>query len=553
MRGPQDAVVKALADPAFYPEAPNTIEHVQTHISHVFLAGPFVYKLKKAVRLPFLDFSTLDARRVYCDEEVRLNRRLSPAVYLGVRRITRAANGRLALDGAGDTVDYVVWMRRLPAQRTLAALIDADRVRPEMLDQLATLLARFHAAAPTGPAIAMYATPASLGATWQRALALAAPRAGSIVAPQLRAMLTELGGRFVRRHEALLRERERGGRIREGHGDLHAEHVYFVDAPVPAPPLAPLPAGIYVVDCIEFSLPLRCNDVASEIAFTAMDLERYGRDDLARDLVRRYVAATRDGGIERLLPFYACYRACVRGAVEGLKSAEPEVPPIEREAARKRSGAYFDLALRCAWRTEGPALVACAGLSGTGKSTVAAAVAAATGYALLNSDVLRKRGIVGTTAAPYDEGIYTAEARAAVYRALCGEAERLLRDGRGVVADATFIRLADRAHLAAVAAACGRRHVFIECRAPEDVVRARLLARRDSLSDARWETYLRQRTEREPFGTDESHLVIDTGRALATPWHVLEPLWAWYQSSPAPISTVANEGARAAPMTGYRT
>lgn len=533
----QDAVVEALADPAFYPEAPDTVEHVQTHISHAFLAGAFVYKLKKAVRLPFLDFSTIGARRMFCDEEVRLNCRLSPDVYLGVRRITRASNGRLALDGAGETVDYVVWMRRLPAERTLAALVDADRVGPEMLDRLATLLAHFHAAAPTGPGVATYATPAALAATWQRTLDLAAPFTGSIVAPQLHAMLTELGHRFVRRHEALFRERERDGRIREGHGDLHSEHVYFVDAPVPAPPLAPLPPGIYVVDCLEFSLPLRCNDVASEIAFTAMDLARRGRDDLARDFVRRYVAATRDAGIEPLLPFYACYRACVRGAVEALKSAEPEVPPCEREAARKRSGAYFDLALRCAWRTEGPALIACAGLSGTGKSTVAAAVANATGYALLSSDVVRKRGIIGTTPASYGEGMYTPEARAAVYRALCREAERLLRDGRGVVADATFIRLADRARLAGVAAACGCPHVFIECRATENVARARLLARRDSLSDARWDTYLGQRSEREPFGADEPHLVVETDSPPNASWDLLEPLWAWYQSSAKSIRT----------------
>jgi aminoglycoside phosphotransferase family enzyme/predicted kinase len=540
----QDAVVEALANPGFYPEAPETVEHVQTHISHVFLAGAFVYKLKKAVRLPFLDFSTVASRRVFCDEEVRLNRRLSPAVYLGVRRITRASNGTLVLDGDGETVDYVVWMRRLPARRTLAALIDAGQVRPEMLGQLATLLAHFHAAAPTGPAIATYATPAALETTWNRTLDLATPFVGGIVAPQLHGILTELGHEFVRRHEALFHERERNARIREGHGDLHAEHVYFVDAPVPAPPLAPLPAGMYVVDCLEFSLPLRCNDVASEIAFTAMDLERRGRDDLARDFVRRYVAATHDGGIERLLPFYTCYRACVRGAVEALKNAETEVPPIEREAARHRSGAYFDLAFRCAWSTEGPALIACAGLSGTGKSTVAAAIADATGYGLLSSDVLRKRGIVGTTPASYGEGMYASAARTAVYRTLCREAERLLRDGRGVVADATFLRLADRASLAGVAAACGRPHVFVECRAPEDVVRGRLLARRGSLSDARWETYVRQRATNDPLGSDEPHLVVDTAGSLDTGlWNILERLWAWYQSSSQPIPVTGNHEA----------
>jgi hypothetical protein len=533
-RSGQDPVVDALADPAFYPHAPRTVEHVQTHISHVFLAGAFVYKLKKAVRLPFADFSTRERRRVFCDEEVRLNRRLAPDVYLGVLRVTRAPDGTLALDGDGETIDYVVWMRRLPAERVLAALLETDAVRPEMLDELVILLAHFHAAAPTGDAIAKYATPAAIGATWQQTLGLAAPLVGAVIAPEVHAILTALGPRFIGRHEMLFRERQGGGRIREGHGDLHAEHIYFVDAPVAAPGLAPLAPGVQVVDCVEFSLPLRCNDVASEIAFTVMDLERRGRQDLAHDFVARYVAATRDAGLEALLPFYACYRACVRGAVEGMKSGESEVPSTDRQAAKERARGYLALALRYAWRTEGAALVVCAGLSGTGKSAVATALAEATGYALLSSDVLRKRRAAGATptAVPYGEAMYTAEARAAVYRALCDEAERILRSGRGVIADATFLRRADRARLAGVATDRGCRHVFIECRAPEDVVRARLDARRYSVSesDARWETYLGQRREREPFGPDEPHMVLETESDLdAIRRQVLERLWRWYQ------------------------
>lgn len=529
----QDDIVAALANPGFYPHGPPTVEHVQTHISHVFLAGAFVYKLKKAVRLPFVDFSTVEHRRAFCDEEVRLNRRLAPEVYLGVARVTRSRTGGLELDGSGETIDYVVWMRRLPAERVLAALLDTDAVRPDMLDQLAVLLARFHAAAPTGDAVAMHAAPAAIGATWEQTLALAAPLIGTVVAPEAHAILVSLGAWFLARHETLFRERQRGGRIREGHGDLHAEHVYFVDAPVAAPGLTPLAPGVYVVDCVEFSLPLRCTDVASEIAFTMMDLERRGRPDLAHDFVARYVAVTHDASLEALLPFYACYRACVRGAVEGMKSSEPEVPVADREAARERARGYLALALRYAWRTEGPALVVCAGLSGTGKSAIANALAEATGYAHLSSDTLRKRGPHGgtPTTAPYGEALYTPEARAAVYHALYDEAERALRSGRGVIADATFLRRSDRARLARVAADCGRRHVFVECCAPEQLVRARLDARLDSVSesDARWQTYLGQREEREPFGPDESHLVIETEKDLETTrGRVLERLWRWY-------------------------
>src|SRR5437773_6713491 len=163
----QDEVVAALATPDFYPHRPRTVEYVQTHISHVFLAGPYVYKLKKAVRFPFLDFGTAERRRHFCSEEVRLNRRLCPSVYLDVVAITRRADGRLALGGAGVAVEHVVWMRRLPAARTMVSLIADGEATPAMMEALAATLAVFHAAAPTGPEITAHASPARLRARWE--------------------------------------------------------------------------------------------------------------------------------------------------------------------------------------------------------------------------------------------------------------------------------------------------------------------------------------------------------------------------------------------------
>ncbi|HEY2385507.1 MAG TPA: AAA family ATPase [Candidatus Binatia bacterium] len=528
----QDETIAALRDPGFYPERPSVVEHVQTHISHVFLAGSRVYKLKKAVRLSFLDFTTRDARRVFCDEEVRLNRRLAPAVYLGVQRVTRGTRGRFELDGQGETVDHLVCMRRLPAGRTLAALIDAGTVGRGMLEELAELIARFHASAPSCTVVAPLD---ALAATWRQTVELAVPLVGDALAPELHAMLRDHGPWFIERHASLLRERVAAGRVREGHGDLHAEHVYFLDAPVPATGLPALASGIYVVDCVEFSLPLRCSDVASEIAFTAMDLRLRGRDDLVRDFVRRYVTTARDAGIERLLPFYACYRACVRGAVEGIKSREHEVPPADRAAALAHSRRYFALALQYAWQSEGPALIACAGLSGTGKSTIAEAVAAATGFELLSSDRLRKEASPRTSPGLYGGGPYTPEARDAVYGVLIARATEALRSGRGVVADATFLRRAQRDRLAQAAASQHGRHVFLECRAQEEAVRERLCSRHGSLSDARWETYLEQRGEYEAFGADEPHVVFDSAGPF-DPWTALRALWSWYRDGDAPGS-----------------
>ena len=527
----QDEVVAALARPDFYPHRPRTVEYVQTHISHVFLAGPYVYKLKKAVRFPFLDFSTAELRRHFCREEMRLNRRLAPGVYLDVLPIVRTADGGLALGGAGDAVDHVVWMRRLPTEAILVNRL--RRIRAESIDELAGVVARFHARAPTGPEIAAHADADTLHARWGENLETAAPFVGRLLAAEDHEILGDFGATFVRRHDTLLRARQRGGRIREGHGDLRAEHVCFLDAPLAEPAdLPPLPAGIYVFDCVEFSTSFRANDVASEVAFLAMDLESLDCPELARRFVAAYARAADDPAVDVLLPFYACYRACVRGKVEGLASAEPEVAAADRERAAARARRHFTLAVRYAWQAEGPAVIACAGLAGAGKSTLARELAAATGFVLLATDEIRKRGSAAAGPAPYAAGVYTPAARAATYERLTAEAEAALAAGRGVVADATFIQARDRRRLAAAAVRERRPYVFVECRAPESVVRDRLLGRETEpqLSDARWDTYVEQRACREPFGADEPYVVVETGRGRAEARAAAcRALWRWRQ------------------------
>lgn len=521
----RDAVVRFMADPSSHPHHPARVEHVQTHISHVFLAGPWVYKLKKAVRFPFLDFRTLAARRHFCDEELRLNRRLAEPVYVDVTAVVRRADGRFALGGDGELVEPVLRMRRLPADRLLPALLAAGAVDAGMMEALAARIAAFHRGAATGPAVAAHATPDAVHARFAATLADAAGFAGSTLCAEEHAFLVAFADRFVGAHAPLLRARQADGRIREGHGDLHAEHVCFVDRdPSAAPAPEALPSGIYVFDCIEFSEAFRCNDVASEIAFLTMDLEFRGRRDLGDAFAAAYAKATNDAELGTLLPYYAAHRAAVRSLVACLTSAEEEVGADDRAAAARRAAAYLRLAVRSAWRADPPAIIACSGLSGTGKSAVAAELADMTDYAWLRSDVIRRRGETreetdGRAAqAARDEQAarYTRAARTAVYEDLAREADRLLAAGRGVIADATFLARADRDRLAAVAARHGRPLVFLETDAPESIVRARLAARpADDVSEARVETYLAQRAAREPFGADEVHAEVPTGGAVA--------------------------------------
>jgi hypothetical protein len=529
---PTQPVVAALADPRFYPHAPATVEHLQTHISHVFLAGRYVYKLKKAVRFPFLDFGTAAQREHFCREELRLNARLCPSVYLDVIPITRAAGGGLSLGGQGDVLEHVVWMRRLPAERMLTRLIAHGAVTRSMIDDLATLLAAFHAGAATGPEIAAHADPARLETRWMENIRGAEAFAGSLIAAEDHALLADFGPTFVRTHETLLRARQQAGRIREGHGDLHAEHVCFVDTPAAGgSERGSLAPGIYVFDCIEFSQALRCNDVAYEIAFLAMDLERLERPDLARHLVAAYATAADDPLVSTLLPFYGSHLACVRGKVEALESIAPDVAAADRVAAEALARRHFALAVRYAWRAAGPAIIACCGLSGSGKSTLAAELATRTGFVPLSTDAIRRRraGAAGG-AAPYGSGLYSTAAREAVYQTLCAEADAALAAGEGVIADGTFIREADRARLGMVA----RHHrvpwLFVECRAREEVVRSRLEARdrAPSLSDARWETHVAQRAAFEPFRASEPRLLIETsGAKQAAVAVAIRRLWDW--------------------------
>src|SRR5262249_42416559 len=317
-------------------------------------------------------------------------------------------------------------------------------------------------------------------------LALAAPLVGGALSPAIHRILADFGPSFIDGHASLLAGRLETSRIREGHGDLRAEHVCILDGPLPSTqhhePLAP---GSYVIDCVECSHALRCADVASDVAFLAMDLERLGRPDLAVAFVDAYVASSGDHELRRLLAFYCAYRACVRGAVEGLRAAESEVEARDRGRARALASRYFTLALRHAWRSRPPFGIASGGRSGTGKTRVGAARADATGFVHVSTDLARRRDTRGPGPAAYGVERYTPAARAAVYARLCEEAGAALAAGEGVVADATFIRRADRDLLAMTAAAHGRPLLFLECDAAPEVIRQRLDAPQRGPSDAR--------------------------------------------------------------------
>lgn len=488
--------IQAMLRPQMYPHHPAAVQLVQTHISYVFLAGAQVFKVKKPVHFSFLDFSTPERRRHYCHEEVRLNRRLAPHVYLGVVAICRAGTGyRLGSEDDAAAVEYAVRMHRLPADRTLDQLLEAGAVTLPMMDQLARRLADFHRHADAGPQVTANGEIAAIGAVLDDNFANMRPFRDVTIPAGDDDAIQQFSHGFLRRHEALFRRRQAEHRIRDCHGDLHSEHICFDGEPV-------------IFDCIEFNPKFRYCDVASEIAFLAMDLDFHERPDLANHLVATYAGYADDPELPRLLPFYQCYRAYVRGKVDSLTSAEEEVEDATRARVRRSAQQHCGLAYRYTWAYS-PSLVIIAGLSGTGKSAIASALRARTGFVHINSDVVRKR-LAGLAAdepvsAGYESGLYSPEHSARTYTTLLAQAAEHLASGVGVILDATFQRRANREAARAVARQQKVPFLLVECRCGEDEVRRRLSQRRGAAgpSDADWSVYLEQRRHYEAIAPDE--------------------------------------------------
>lgn len=544
-----EEIVRALRNPAFYPHRPNEVRHIQTHISHLFIALPYAYKLKKPVRFDFLDFSSPERRRYFCEEELRLNRRLCPAIYLDVVPLTRAPHGSLALAGRGPAVDHLVRMRALPEHGMLPVALGEGCVSRDRLEHLGRQLAAFHAACDSGPEIAAQGTPEVVAMHWQKVQQCVATMADDLL-PRLDCeILADFGPSFVQRHDTLLRTRSLAGRIREGHGDLHAGNLCLIERELPSLPDAPaVEAGLYAFDCIEFSRELRACDVASEVAFLAMDLEWRGRADLATAFVASYVAAAGDRDLTLLLPYYIAYRAMVRGMVDGLNQRDASRDLAERTAAAERAQRRFRLAVHCAWRAAGPAILACRGLSGSGKTTLALALAARTGFRHLSSDEIRKRraGLDPHLPAPPEmlTQLYSESARRNTYATLAAAVEGAIASGEPVIADATFTRREERVRIAEVAARYGCPWIVLDCEAPPDQIRTRLHERtthgratgEPALSDANWSVYLQQAASAEALSADEPALRVDTGdEPERVAERTLRALWSWRRTQPVRV------------------
>jgi uncharacterized protein len=494
----------ALARPDFYPGRPDHVDVGETHISWVFLAGDRAYKLKKPLVLPFLDYATPRRRREMCEEEVRLNRRLAPDVYLGVRAVAASADGLvLAAEDDPRAVDYLVEMWRFDEQCTLAAKLERGELKRGEVVAVARLLARFHARARRVAAVGVPALAVERRMTenFHELLAIVEQRA------EIERVLTleRFAHAWVVAHAQMLDARARRGFVREVHGDLRAEHVLLDET-------------VQVVDCIEFDRGLRELDVADDLAFLVMDLTASGGERFARTLVDAYRDAGGDPGEDRLIGFYAAYRALVRAKVALLCAAQHPASSSEHGHESAAARALLAVAERFAWRARLPLVIVLCGVPAAGKSHLAEALAEVSGLPYLSSDVTRKRlaGIRSHQRAL--SGVYSADFNRLTYAELGRSAARETAACGGALVDATFRHRADRDAFAQ-AFENAAPLLFVECRAP-----ARVLAERAGLrdrqprrvSDASLSVVLRERSSWEPLDElrPEAHVSLRSDRPV---------------------------------------
>lgn len=480
--GPEQ-LLPFLLNPRSYPHRPRQVRLVQTHASFVLLAPPFVYKIKKPVNFGFLDFSTLERRRHFCAREIELNRRLSPGVYLEVVPISQTG-GRFAFGPGDRVVEYAVRMRRLAPGGFLDRLVARQAVRPSDLDRVVDVLARFYRAHPPTPEITAWGRIARLRISTDENFRQTREFVGRTLSPAAFAVLRRYTREFYRRRRALLERRVRDRCIRDCHGDLHLEHIHLT------------PRALTIYDCIEFNDRFRYVDVASDVAFLAMDLDYEGRPDLGRRVAAGMAGALGDADLLRLMDFYKTYRAYVRGKVESLHSVAAAAPEAERQASAELARRYFRLALRYAVAGSHPLVVAVMGRIASGKSTLAAALGAELGWRVLSSDRVRKElagfPLYERSGAAARRRLYSAAMTRRTYRRLFELAAAEVKAGRGVILDATFGRREHREALAGhpglPAAGCR----FLEVRAGDRWLKQRL-ARRErtatEVSDARREDF----------------------------------------------------------------
>ncbi len=526
----QGQLLSFLESPASYPHQPTEVRAIQTHISWVFIASPFVFKLKKPLNLGFLDFSTLEKRRHFCQREVELNRRLAPEIYLGVAPIYKTASGFSfnAPPGRSDialtatpsrsdagVADYSVKMRELPHGWFLNELLEKDLVGEKEIDRVISCLKRFYESETPIPEIEQWGTREKMKISTNENFAQVKPFVGQTISPAAFEAVRHYTNQFYVANKNLFRERIQQHRILDCHGDLRLDHIHLT------------PEATTIFDCIEFNDRFRFIDIANDLAFLAMDFDFAGRRDLGNLLLRNAAREFGDAGMLKAANFYKCYRAFVRGKVESIQAIEPETLKPEKHV--QQATRYFRLALQYAVSGLEPLVLVIMGRVGTGKTTVAKQLASELDCPVFSSDEIRKTlaglPLTERTAPELRDEVYSEQMTEQTYKKLVEHGLAGLEAHNGVVLDATFSSRANRKLLRNACAQAGVHLRVVELDLDPGRIKRRLKARddiADEISDARLEDFEKlsaayeppSELERELFKISASSAVADTVKAV---------------------------------------
>lgn len=502
----------ALTRPECYPHPVREIRLLETHISWVLLTGDYAYKIKKPVNLGFLDFSTLGMRGHYCEEELRLNRRLAPGLYLEAVTV-RGTPAQPHIGGEGPLLDYAVRMREFPQDALASRMLERGAFGAAEVDALAALVAEFHGGAAGARLADRFGTPDTIIAAALQNFEQILPRLQHARNKEAAQLLREWTGREGEAKRGEFATRKRAGRVRECHGDLHLGNIVVAEGrPVP-------------FDCIEFNDELRWIDVMNEVAFVVMDLCDRGRPDLGWRFLNRYLEASGDYAGLAVLRFYLVYRALVRAKVHLIRSQQPGLLKNDKSRLQTAFHGYLRLASRLS-TVSGVALLVTHGLSGSGKTTATQALIEQIGAVRVRSDAERKRlhGLapLERSGSGHDSGIYTPAATEATYERLADVAERTIDASYPAVVDAAFLKRVERSRFHEIARRRGVPFIVLDFDAPEKLLRERVAQRAAAGSDAS-EADLsileRQIRTREPLVPEErvAAVSVDTRGPDQTP------------------------------------
>ena len=505
-----------MLKPEVYDHPVKNIELIETHISWVILTGDFAYKIKKPVDFGFLDFSTLENRFDFCNQELRLNRRLAPAIYLQVVAITGSKkHPRIsALDKLHgiEVIEYAVKMAQFPQSAQVDNMLAAGEIKAEAMDAIATMVADFHQTVEVADESMEYGNTNAVHQPVAENFTQINEHLDTGPYKETLAALEQWSEAEFIKLEAVFRQRKTDGFVRECHGDMHLRNLVWLES------------GPSAFDCIEFNPKLRWIDVMSEIAFLVMDLQDRKQNQLASRFLNSYLEVTGDYAGLSVLPYYLCYRALVRAKVNALRMEQKQT--TEKEI--KQSLAEFESYLRLAaayTQPPTPRLIIMRGLSASGKSTVSGRLVELMGAIRIRSDVERKRlfGINpdsvapgGSTADKIDTGIYSKQASSKTYTKLAELAEMIISAGYSVIVDAAFLEYDKRRPFQQLASALAVSYVIIEVTAAADILRQRIVNRKHDVSDADLRVLEHQLTNWQPLHKDEidTAISVDTGEIL---------------------------------------